>query len=251
MTSERKSLDGNVAIVTGASSGIGEAIGITLAKAGAKVALAARRVDKLEDVKRTIEEFGGVCIQVKTDVAVRSDVKELVRRTETELGPVDIMINNAGAWYYTLVKNLHEDKWDQMIDVNCKGLTNGVGAVIDQMVKRKSGHIVNISSDSGKRGFPGLAVYTGSKFFMEGFSQTLRQEVCKLGIRVTIVQPGSVNVPDMADKHIDPEVKIFEETESGKSLEPEDIANAVLYAVTQPDYVGVNEILVQPREMPF
>ncbi|VDI26363.1 Hypothetical predicted protein [Mytilus galloprovincialis] len=145
------SLAGRVAIVTGASSGIGKATGIALAKAGVKVALAARRKDKLQEVAKQISENGGVSICVETDVTKRDQIKALVQETITKLGPVDILVNNAGLWYYSLMQNQLEDLWEEQIDVNIKGLTNCAAAVLDGMIKQRSGHIVNMSSDSGKK----------------------------------------------------------------------------------------------------
>ena len=216
------------------------------------MALAARRIEKLENLKKQITEFGGIAICVQTDVTQRDQVKRLVQETISNLGPVDILINNAGVWYWSLMKNLREDLWDEQIDVNIKGLTNCIGAVLDGMVKRRTGHIVNMSSENGKKGFPGLAIYTGTKFYVEGLSLNLRQEVCKLGIRVTCIQPGDVVVEDRAKTLPDSESAVLDTTLTiEKLMDPTDIANAVLYAVTQPDYVAVNEILVQVREFPL
>ncbi|XP_069130390.1 uncharacterized protein [Argopecten irradians] len=243
-------LNGRVAIVTGASSGIGKAIAKTLARAGAKVAMAARRVDRLQEIEKDIKSNGGVGICIQTDVTKRDEVKQLVSQTESILGPVDIMVNNAGTMYYTMMKNLHEDEWERQIDVNIKGLTNGIGAVLDGMVKRQSGHIVNMSSDAGRKGFPGLAVYSGTKFYVEGLSQALRQEVCKSGIRVTCIQPGDV-ATELLTTNTDSEAKeAYDGSQLCRILDPEDVARAVLYAVTQPPHVGINEILIEPREAP-
>ncbi|XP_076070735.1 uncharacterized protein LOC143042341 [Mytilus galloprovincialis] len=248
--SENRKLEGKIAIVTGASSGIGRAIAVALCQAGAKVALAARRMERLEEINREITDQEGICICVKTDVTKREDVKELVKHTESVFGPIDILVNNAGVMYYTMMKNLHEDEWERQIDLNCKGLTNCIGGVLDGMLKRGSGHIVNMSSDAGRKGFPGLAVYSGTKFYVEGLSQALRQEVCGSGVRVTCIQPGDVKT-ELISHSTDKEAQEkYDGSSSCKILEPTDIANAVLYAVTQPDYVGVNEILVEPREAP-
>lgn len=238
--------------MTGASSGIGKAIAIALGRAGVKVSLSARRLDKLESVKNTINQGGGTAICVKTDVTNRAEVKEMVRQTEEKLGPVDILVNNAGLWYWTLMKNVREDLWDEIIDVNIKGFTNCIGAVLDGMTKRRTGHIVCMSSENGKKGFKGLAVYTASKFYVEGLAQTLRQEVCEYGIRVTNIQPGDVVVEDRKKTYRDEEAIPLDTSASGcKLLDPSDIANAVMYALTQPDTVAVNEVLVQCRDMPL
>ncbi|CAC5423035.1 Uncharacterized oxidoreductase SA2266,Uncharacterized oxidoreductase MXAN_5909,Uncharacterized oxidoreductase SSP1627 [Staphylococcus saprophyticus subsp. saprophyticus ATCC 15305 _ NCTC 7292],Uncharacterized oxidoreductase Lmo0432,Uncharacterized oxidoreductase SAR2567,Uncharacterized oxidoreductase SACOL2488,Uncharacterized oxidoreductase Lin0452,Uncharacterized oxidoreductase SAS2370,Uncharacterized oxidoreductase SSP0419 [Staphylococcus saprophyticus subsp. saprophyticus ATCC 15305 _ NCTC 7292] [Mytilu len=239
--SENRKLEGKIAIVTGASSGIGRAIAVALCQAGAKVALAARRMERLKEINREITDQEGICICVKTDVTKREDVKELVKHTESVFGPVDILVNNAGVMYYTMMKNLHEEEWERQIDLNCKGLTNCIGAVLDGMLKRGSGHIVNMSSDAGRKGFPGLAVYSGTKFYVEGLSQALRQEVCGSGVRVTCIQPGDVKT-ELITHSTDKEAQEkYDGSSSCKILEPTDIANAVLYAVTQPEYVGAME----------
>ncbi|XP_013384743.1 uncharacterized protein LOC106154797 isoform X2 [Lingula anatina] len=247
--------DEQVAVVTGASCGIGAAISRQLAAAGAKVAMAARRVNLLKEIQDDISKEGGVALAVKCDVTNRAEVKELIQHTESTLGPVDILVNNAGYWVIRCMKNLHEEEWDQQVDVNIKGVLNCIGAVISGMCERKSGHIVNMSSENGKKAFVGFAVYTGSKFFVEGMSRTLRKEVCKDGVRVTCIQPGDVETPGYAhslmtieDRQCKP---LYTYPFPYPIMEPEVIAQAVLYAVTQPDHVAVNEILVQPRENPL
>ncbi|XP_013384070.1 uncharacterized protein LOC106154300 [Lingula anatina] len=245
--------EGWVAVVTGASCGIGAAISRQLAAAGAKVAMAARRENLLKEIQDEISKEGGVALAVRCDVKNRAGVKELIQYTERTLGPVDILVNNAGYWAFRCMKNLHEEEWDEQVDVNVKGLLNCIGAVISGMCERKSGHIVNMSSDCVKQPFVGLAVYAGSKYFLEGMSRTLRQEVCKDGVRVTCVQPGDVDTPGAVKTLMTLEDEQCKALYSypHPALEPEVIAQAVLYAVAQPDHVAVNEILVEPRECPL
>ncbi|XP_029644001.1 linear gramicidin synthase subunit D [Octopus sinensis] len=252
MSAVNTNIHGKVVIVTGASSGIGCAIAEAFVKAGANVAMAARREDKLQELcKKFSEDAQGHVIAVKTDVTNKQQVKELVQHTECSLGPVDILVNCAGVMYYTLMRNLKEEEWERMIDINCKGVTNCIGAVLDGMIKKKSGHIVNISSDAGRRGFAGLAVYSGSKFFVEGLSQALRQEVASLGIRVTCLQPGDVKT-ELLNHTTDQEAKnLYDGSSNTKILEPDDVAQACIYATSQPAYVAVNEILIEPREAPI
>uniref|UniRef100_H2YWG8 Dehydrogenase/reductase SDR family member 11 n=1 Tax=Ciona savignyi TaxID=51511 RepID=H2YWG8_CIOSA len=244
-------LGGNVAVVTGASSGIGRSIAIHLASAGAKVCIAARSVDKLEELKSEIEKNGGVAALFKCDVTVREEVIQLVKYAETNLGPVDIMVNNAGVMMYTMMSNLMMDDWDKTIDVNCKGVTNGIGAVLTGMISRGRGHIVNMSSDAGLQGFAGLAVYSGTKFFVEGVSQALRHEMVGKGIKVTCIQPGDVktniqvNTTDMEAR------KQYDASENCKILDPDDIGRAVTYVVSQPDHVAINQLLIEPKEAPI
>ncbi|XP_077984922.1 uncharacterized protein LOC144439501 [Glandiceps talaboti] len=245
-----KPLKDRVAIVTGASSGIGAAVSRHLAQSGAMVALAARREEKLLELKRDIEKEGGVAITVKTDVCNRNEVKELVKHAESTLGPVDILVNNAGVMYYTMMKNVLEDQWEKTVDVNCKGVLNGIGAVLDGMISRGKGHIVNMSSDAGRRAFPGLAVYSGSKFFIEGVSCALRQELVGSGVKVTTIQPGDVKT-EIGNPSTDEEAKEkYDMSSTYKTLDPDDIGRAVVYAVSQPPHVAVNEICIEPREAP-
>ncbi|CAH1778393.1 unnamed protein product [Owenia fusiformis] len=175
----------------------------------------------------------------------------MVRHTETTLGPVDIIVNNAGVMYYTLMKNLHENEWEKQIDINCKGVVNCIGAVVDGMVSRQSGHIVNMSSNAGRRGFAGLAVYSGTKFFVEGLSQGMRQELASYGVKVTCIQPGDVQT-ELLEHSTDKEAQgQYDGSGNNKILEPTDIAKAVVFAVTQPEYSAINEILIEPRAAPI
>ncbi|KAG2524490.1 hypothetical protein BBO99_00002530 [Phytophthora kernoviae] len=257
--SDVQQLSGKVAVITGASGGIGAAIALYLAQAGAKVALGARRLEALETVKTSIEDkigANGSILIVQTDVTKRQEVQNLVAKTEETFGAVDILVNNAGVMPFELLKNVNQDSWDRTIDINCKGTLNGVAAVLPKMLERKSGHIVNISSDAGRKVFAGLGVYSASKMFIEGISQALRLEHVGTGLRVTSIQPGNV-ATDLV-KHanavsgVDEEaMKLYGGDSECEVLKPEDIGRAVLYAVTQPPYVAVNEILVEPRDEPI
>jgi NADP-dependent 3-hydroxy acid dehydrogenase YdfG len=190
-----ESLQGRVAVVIGASSGIGASVARALAHEGAHVALAARRRDVLLDVQTGLGRQGSQVrtLVVPTDITDRQQVKSLVARTEEELGPVDILVNCAGVMYYTLMKNSHEDDWERTVDVLCKGMLNCVGAVLKGMLTRGRGHIITVSSDAGRKVFPGLTVYSGSKFFVEAVSQGIRLETAGTGLKVTTVQPGNVS----------------------------------------------------------
>ncbi|CAH0480383.1 unnamed protein product [Peronospora belbahrii] len=252
-------LNGKVVVITGASGGIGAAIALELTAAGAKVALGARRLEALETVKTSIEKKTGArgdVLIVQTDVTKRHEVQNLVDKATETFGAVDILVNNAGVMPFELLKNVNQDSWDRTIDINCKGTLNGVAAVLPKMLARKSGHIVNISSDAGRKVFPGLGVYSASKMFIEGISQALRCENVGSGLRVTSIQPGNV-ATDLV-KHatdvsgIDKEaMALYGQPSECEVLKPEDIGRAVLYAVTQPPCVAVNEILVEPRDEPI
>ncbi len=242
-------LKDRVAVITGASSGIGAAVARALNASGAKVALAARRKDALTKVQNSLNGKTH-SLAVPTDVTDRDQVEALVAQTERELGPVDMLVNCAGVMYYTLMKNGRKDEWDQTVEVNCKGAVNGVGAVLPGMLERGHGHILNISSDAGRKVFPGLAVYSASKFFVEAFSQGLRLETAGTGVKVTTVQPGNVATELHAMSGDEEAVKLFGEPSGAKMLEPEDVAASVVYALSQPEYVAVNEVLVEPRDEP-
>lgn len=239
-----------VAVVSGASSGIGAAVAGALGARGAHVALAARREDALLEVQESLPEGDHKSITVPTDVTDTEQVRSLVRRAENELGPVDILVNCAGVMYYTLMQNVREEEWTRTVDVNCKGALNCVGAVLPGMLGHGRGHIVTISSDAGRKVFPGLAVYSASKFFVEALSQGLRLETAGTGLKVTTVQPGNV-ATDLLSISTDEEALEAYGGETGvRVLDPEDVAASVVHALAQPEHVAVNEILVEPRDEP-
>ena len=244
-----EALRGRVIVVTGASSGIGAATARMLSREGAKVALAARREEALRKVQAGLAT-GAQSLVCPTDVTDRDQVEALVGRTGEELGPVDAVVNCAGVMYYTLMKNVRADEWDRTVEVNCKGALNCVGAVLPGMLERGRGHIVTISSDAGRVVFPGLAVYSASKFFVEALSKGLRLETAGTGVKVTTVQPGNV-ATDLLELSGDEEaLEQYAQPTGCKVLDPEDVAASVLYALSQPEHVAVNEVLVEPRDEP-
>jgi NADP-dependent 3-hydroxy acid dehydrogenase YdfG len=240
-----ESLQGRVAVVTGASSGIGASVVRALAHEGAHVALAARRREALLDVQTGLERQGSQVrtLVVPTDITDRQQVKSLVARTEDELGPVDILVNCAGVMYYTLMKNSHEEDWERTVDVLCKGMLNCVGAVLKGMLARGRGHIITVSSDAGRKVFPGLAVYSGSKFFVEAVSQGLRLETAGTGLKVTTIQPGNVATDLPALSHDTEALERYGQPSGARILDPKDVADSIVHALRQPDHVAVNEIL--------
>jgi NADP-dependent 3-hydroxy acid dehydrogenase YdfG len=244
-----EALRGRVVVVTGASSGIGAATAKMVSEVGAKVALAARREDALREVQAGLAA-GADSLVHATDVTDRGLVEALVERTENELGPVDALVNCAGVMYYTMMKNVRAEEWDRTVEVNCKGALNCVGAVLPGMLERGGGHIVTISSDAGRVVFPGLAVYSASKFFVEALSKGLRLETAGTGVKVTTVQPGNV-ATDLLDLSGDEEaLGRFGGQTGARVLDPEDVAASVAYALSQPEHVAVNEVLVEPRDEP-
>ncbi len=242
-------LRGQVVVVTGASSGIGAAVARALAGEGARVALAARREEAMRGVRAGLPD-GAESLVHPTDVTDRGEVRALVGRAESELGPVDALVNCAGVMYYTLMKNVREDEWDRTVEVNCKGALNCVAAVLPGMLERGRGHIVTVSSDAGRVVYPGLAVYCASKFFVEALSKGLRLETAGTGVKVSTVQPGNV-ATDLLDLSGDEEaLERFGQPTGARVLDPEDVAASVVYALSQPEHVSVNEILVEPRDEP-
>lgn len=242
-------LTGKVAIITGASSGIGEATAIALASVGAKVAIAARRYERLEALAKHIETSGGKALPILTDITDETQVRDLVQKTHSELGRVDILVNNAGLALTGNIDGGNTSDWRRMVDLNLLGLLYATHAVLPLLKAQKSGHIVNISSVAGRTARAGVGVYNATKWGVNAISESLRLEVYKDNIRVTVVEPGLVATE--IDNHItDPVAKQASE-ERRKTIVPlqsEDIANAIAYAVTQPPHVNVNEILIRPTK---
>ncbi|MCA0172022.1 SDR family oxidoreductase [Bacillus sp. RAR_GA_16] len=243
-------LDGKVAVVTGASSGIGEAIAKHLANEGASLVLAARREEKLTDLASFItNQSNGKALVVKTDVTKKEDMEQLVEKAKQEFGKVDIVVNNAGVMLLSFMKNDEVDQWSQMVDVNIKGVLYGIHAALPDMLKQESGHIINVSSVAGHEVFASSAVYSATKYAVRALSMGLEKELSKTGVRVTNISPGAVET-ELAHHITDEEVlNMFKDRASSmKTLQADDIARAVVYAVTQPDYVNVNEVVVRPMQ---
>ena len=248
----RGRLDGRTAVVVGASSGIGAAIATALAHEGANVALGARRVEALEALRTRIVSAGGKAIARATDVTDRAQVEALVRAAADSFGaPVDTVVVCAGVMYYTMMANAQTAQWDQTVDVNCKGLLHCLSATVPGMLARGRGHVVSISSDAGRKVFPGLGVYSASKFFVEATLQSLRLETAGSGLRVTSVQPGNT-ATELLGMSTDKEaIEKYGTPTGAKVLDAEDVARAVVYALCQPDHVAVNEVLIEPRDEPI
>ncbi|MEK0350183.1 MAG: SDR family oxidoreductase [Nitrosopumilus sp.] len=236
-----------VAIITGASSGIGYATALALSKAGAKVAIGARRVDRLEELAKKISADGGEVFYQKLDVTQRSECENFAKAVLEKWGSIDILVNNAGLMPLSLFKSLKVDEWDRMIDVNIKGVLYCTGSVILHMKEKKSGHIVNISSVAGRTVFPTGTVYCATKHAITAFSEGLRQEFsARSNIRVTSIEPGVV-ATELTDTITDESLQGFiENAKKMETLQAKDIANAILYAVESPSHVNVNEVLIRP-----
>lgn len=231
-------LHGKTAIVTGASSGIGARIAKELAKEGVNVVLAARHLEKLSKIESEIKELGkGKVLVIQTDVTNKQQVNQLVKKAEEAFNHVDILVNNAGQMLSSMIRSGKVEEWEEMIDVNIKGMLYGIHYVLPSMLERSTGHIINIASVSGFEVTKVSTVYSATKFAVRAISAGLEKELAKTGVRVTNISPG------MVDTSLTNESSWNNER---KKLEPKDIAKAVVYALTQPDYVNVNEITVRP-----
>ncbi|AFZ69665.1 SDR family oxidoreductase [Deinococcus peraridilitoris] len=249
MNSTPGKLSGKAAIVTGASSGIGVATALALAGEGAAVVLTARREERLQDVARRIRTAGGQAEVVVADVAKEAQAQEIVQRAMDAFGRIDILVNNAGLMLLGPVVGADTTDWQRMIDVNLLGLMYATHAALPHMQRQGEGHIVNISSVSGRGASPTSAGYSASKWAVGGFSEGLRQEVRLHGIRVTVIEPGVV-ATELTDHitHQATKSSYEERIKTMTPLEAEDIAAAVTYAVTQPKRVNVNQLLIRPLD---
>jgi NADP-dependent 3-hydroxy acid dehydrogenase YdfG len=246
---DRRPLSGKVALVTGASSGIGAAIAVALAEAGAAVAVGARRRDRLDALAGRLRDGGATVLALDLDVTDERSCAAAVRRTREELGGLDVLVNNAGVMLLGTIVGADPEDWRRMLSTNVLGVLYMTHAAIDGMVEQGSGDIVNLSSVAGRVARKGAGVYNASKWAVNAFSESLRQEVTGRGVRVGLVEPGAVTT-ELTDHITQPDAKAASEQmyTSMRSLEAEDIARAVLYMVTQPPHVAVNELLVRPTD---
>ena len=226
-----------VAIITGASSGIGKAIALKLANEGATVVLVAHSEDKLEAVSAELRKSGAKHFDIMAaDVTNRDEVNNVVKQTIEQFGHVDILVNSAGQMKSSKITDGQVEAWDDMIDVNVKGLLYDINAVMPHFQQQSSGHIFNIASISGFEVTKNSTIYSATKTAVHAITQGLEKELARTGIRATSISPGAVDTETRS--HVQPQDR--------KKLEPKDIANAVVYALSQPDYVNVNEITVRP-----
>ena len=241
-------LSGRVAAVTGATSGIGEATALALVGAGAAVALAGRREDRLEALAERIEGAGGRALAVPTDVSDEAQARALVERTVSELGGLNILVNNAGVMLLGPVQDADLEEWRTMVNANVFGVLYCTHAALPVMREAGGGDIVNVSSVAGRQASLGSAVYNMTKWGVNGFTEGLRQEALHAGIRVSVVEPGMVET-ELLEHNTNPMVleaakKLREQV--GTPLSADDIARVILYIVSQPEHVAVNEVLIRP-----
>nr|WP_300313236.1 SDR family oxidoreductase [Halomonas sp.] len=232
-----------VILITGASSGIGAGIARELGGSGAKIMLGARRVDRLESIAAEIEASGGEVLTRYLDVTNRDSVRAFADAARAAWGRVDVLINNAGIMPLSLMSSMKTDEWEQMVDVNIKGVLHGIAAVLPEMTAREAGHIINIASVGALSVVPTAAVYCATKYAVRAISDGLRQENDKL--RVTCIHPGVVE-SELASTITDPVAAKAMMTYRAIALQPDAIARAVRYTIEQPEDVDVNEIVVRP-----
>ncbi|MCE5315432.1 MAG: SDR family oxidoreductase [Armatimonadota bacterium] len=239
-------IEGKVILITGASSGLGEAAARLLSGQGATVVLAARRADRIQALAEELIRSGGKALAVTTDVVQRGQVKELVDKAIQAYGRIDVMINNAGLMPQSPLERLKIDEWDRMIDVNIKGVLYGIAAALPYMKQQKAGHIINVSSVAGHKVVPGGVVYCATKHAVRVISEGLRMEVKPYNIRTTVISPGAV-ATELPDSITEPDVsenmhKYYEDF----AIPADSFARAVAFAISQPDNVDINEILFRP-----
>ncbi len=243
-------ISGKIVVITGASSGLGEAAARLLCAEGAGVVLGARRADRIEALAKALSGNGGKALALATDVTDCAQVKRLVDAAVQTYGRIDVMLNNAGLMPNSPLDRLKIGDWDLMIDVNIKGVLYGIAAALPYMKAQKSGHIISVSSVAGHKIRPGGAVYSATKHAVRVISEGLRQEVKPYNIRSTIISPGAV-ATELPDSITEPDVaenvrKVYEH-----AIPADSFARAVAFAMSQPEDVDINEILFRPTKQEF
>ncbi len=242
-------IENKVVVITGASSGLGEATARLLKQQGAKVVLGARRIDRLEALAGELDLPNGAVM--RTDVADRAQVQALVDQAVALYGRIDVILNNAGLMPQSLFERLKVEDWDRMVDVNIKGVLYGIAAVLPYMTAQKSGHIINVSSVAGHKVGPGSGVYAATKHAVRALTEGLRQEMVAHNVRTTIISPGAV-LTELADSITDPVVAqrvrgLYEQV----GIPADSFARCVVFAMSQPDDVDINEILFRPTKQEY
>ncbi|MCM3628316.1 SDR family oxidoreductase [Paenibacillus glycanilyticus] len=244
-----ENIKNKVVVITGASSGIGEAAAKLLAQHGAKVVLAARREERLHAIVNDIKQSGGEAVSVKADVVSPEDMKRLAEFALSAYGRIDVLVNNAGVMPSSRLNELRVEEWNQMIDVNIKGVLHGIAAVLPVMREQKSGHIINLSSTSGYQVSATSAVYAATKFAVRAISEGLRlEESAASGIRSTVIAPGLTKT-ELFDSITSPEVKALASQIGDLGISPYSIARAIAFAINEPDDTLISEIMVRPTAL--
>jgi NADP-dependent 3-hydroxy acid dehydrogenase YdfG len=244
-----KRLDGRIALVTGASSGIGEATALALAEAGARVAIAARRKDRLQALADRLAPLGAEPLVLDADLLDEHVAQKIVADTEAHFGKLDILVNNAGVMYLEPVAEADLGRWRRMLELNVLSLIASTQAALAGMKTRRDGHIVNVSSTAGRVANPNAAAYSATKFGVVAFSEALRREVYADNIRVSIIEPGIVQT-ELRDHigHAATQASLNAWANNMRQLQPEDVADAIVFCVSRPSHVNVNEILMRPTD---
>jgi NADP-dependent 3-hydroxy acid dehydrogenase YdfG len=246
MNENHENIQGKIIVITGASSGLGEATARYLSVRGATVVLGARRVDRLQQLAGELNAAGGKALAIATDVTKHEQVKQLVDTAVERFGRIDVMLNNAGLMPHSPLERLKIDDWDRTIDVNIKGVLYGIAAALPHMQRQKSGHIINVSSVAGHKVRPAGAVYSATKTAVRVLSEGLRQEVKPYNIRTTVISPGAV-ASELPQSITEPDIaQGVEQFYEQYAIPAESFARMVAFAMSQPEDVDVNEILFRP-----
>lgn len=242
----KNNIKGKVVVITGASSGLGEAAAKHLSELGATVVLGARRADRIEKVAREITDKGGKALSIAVDVTQRDQVKGMLDTTVEQFGRIDVILNNAGIMPLSPMDRLNVEEWDRMIDVNIKGVLNGIAAVLPYMKEQKCGQIINTSSVAGHKVFNGSAVYSATKYAVRALTEGLRMEVKPYNIRTTIVCPGAVKT-ELLEHITEGDIQQANKDYVGAvGISPDSFARVVAFAISQPEDVDINEIIYRP-----
>ena len=244
MSSTNDPINGKIVIITGASSGLGESTARRLADRGAKLALAARREDRLKSLAEELTAKGTDVLWQVTDVTDREQVESLAASTRKKFGRIDVLINNAGLMPLAPLDALKVDEWEQMVDVNIKGVLYGIAAVLPTMREQHSGHVINLSSVAGHKVFPGGAVYCATKYAVRALSEGLRMEAGD-EIRSTNISPGAV-ATELTSTITDPNAADAAKELYKVAIDADAVARAIVYAIEQPHDVDINEIILRP-----
>ncbi len=241
-----ENITGKVVVITGASSGLGEAAARHLSAEGAAVALGARRTDRIRALSDELTRKGGKALAVATDVTDAGQVQRLVDAAVQAWGRIDVMLNNAGLMPHSPLERLKIDDWDRMLDVNVRGVLYGIAAALPHMIRRKAGHIITVSSVAGHKVRPGGVVYAATKHAVRVITEGLRMEVKPYNIRTTIISPGAV-ASELVERITEPDIREGMRKMTAEIALPADtFAQMVAFAIGQPDDVDVNEILFRP-----
>jgi len=238
-----------IALVTGASSGIGTATALSLVRGGLAVAIAARRRERLDALAAQVSAAGGTAFVLEADLSKESEAQRVVRETEAHFGRLDVLVNNAGVMYLEPIDTASLERWRYMFELNILGMIASTQAALHGMRGRRDGHIVNVSSVAGRAAHPNSGGYAATKFGVVAFSESLRREVYKDNIRVTVIEPGVVETElgeHVADEPTRTSLRTW--ASSMRRLQSDDIARIIAFCVAQPAHVNINEVLVRPTD---